>query len=59
MPDTENHDDLPSHAHERLAQMRGQGDKRTLFTSDLSVNEFLLVKEVEWLVLLDSLVNYL
>ena len=45
MPDTENHDDLPSHAHERLAQMRGQGDKRTLFTSDLSVNEFLLVKE--------------
>jgi uncharacterized protein YbjQ (UPF0145 family) len=39
------HGDLPSHAHERLAQMRGRGDKRGLFTSDLSVNEFLLVKE--------------
>lgn len=51
MPDEKNprqgqgHEDLPSHAHERLAQMRGKGDKRALFTSDLSVNEFLLVKE--------------
>ena len=49
MPDNNNpqqgHEDLPSHAHERLAQMRGRGDKRALFTSDLSVNEFLLVKE--------------
>jgi uncharacterized protein YbjQ (UPF0145 family) len=45
MTDSTNHEDLPSHAHERLAQMRGRGDKRTLFTSDLSVNEFLLVKE--------------
>jgi len=46
MPDnTQDHNDLPSHAHERLAQMRGQGGKRALFTSDLSVNEFLLVKE--------------
>ena len=51
MPDGKNprqgqgHEDLPSHAHERLAQMRGKGDKRALFTSDLSVNEFLLVKE--------------
>jgi len=46
MPDNpQDHNDLPSHAHERLAQMRGHGAKRTLFTSDLSVNEFLLVKE--------------
>ena len=33
--------DLPAHARERLADMRA----RRLFTSDLSVNEFLLVKE--------------
>jgi uncharacterized protein YbjQ (UPF0145 family) len=33
--------DLPQHARERLAEMR----KRKLFTSDLSVSEFLLVKE--------------
>jgi uncharacterized protein YbjQ (UPF0145 family) len=32
---------LPQHARERIAEMR----KRKLFTSDLSVNEFLLVKE--------------
>jgi uncharacterized protein YbjQ (UPF0145 family) len=37
--------DLPAHARERLAQMRGQGGQRGLFTSDLSVNEFLLVRE--------------
>ena len=35
------HADLPAHARERLAKMRS----RKLFTSDLSVNEFLLVKE--------------
>ena len=34
--------DLPVHARERLAQMR----QHRFFTSDLSVNEFLLVKEV-------------
>src|SRR5690349_7599380 len=33
--------DLPQHARERLAQMR----ERKLFTSDLSVNEFVLVRE--------------
>jgi len=33
--------DLPTHARERLAGMR----TKKLFTSDLSVNEFLLVKE--------------
>jgi uncharacterized protein YbjQ (UPF0145 family) len=36
---------IPSHAHERLAAMRGAGGQKPLFTSDLSVNEFLLVKE--------------
>jgi len=35
------HDDLPVHAKERLADMR----KRRLFTSDLSVSEFVLVRE--------------
>jgi uncharacterized protein YbjQ (UPF0145 family) len=33
--------DLPQHARERLMQMR----QKKLFTSDLTVNEFLLVKE--------------
>jgi uncharacterized protein YbjQ (UPF0145 family) len=33
--------EIPAHARERLAEMR----KRKFFTSDLSVNEFLLVKE--------------
>jgi uncharacterized protein YbjQ (UPF0145 family) len=33
--------EIPTHAHERLASMR----KKRFFTSDLSVNEFLLVKE--------------
>jgi len=32
---------IPAHAHERLAAMK----KKRFFTSDLSVNEFLLVKE--------------
>jgi uncharacterized protein YbjQ (UPF0145 family) len=33
--------EIPAHAHERLAEMR----EKKFFTSDLSVNEFLLVKE--------------
>ncbi|HEX9058445.1 MAG TPA: heavy metal-binding domain-containing protein [Ktedonobacterales bacterium] len=37
--------EVPAHALERLRGMRGEGGKRGLFTSDLSVNEFLLVKE--------------
>jgi uncharacterized protein YbjQ (UPF0145 family) len=43
--DDKSYAELPSSAHERLQHMRGDG-KRVLFTSDLSVNEFLLVKEV-------------
>src|SRR5574337_1801566 len=45
MSDNDLHADLPSHAHERLKEMRGSGGRRRLFTSDLSVNEFLLIKE--------------
>jgi uncharacterized protein YbjQ (UPF0145 family) len=37
---------VPEDAHKRLKEMRGSSGKRVLFTSDLSVNEFLLVKEV-------------
>ena len=37
--------DLPQHARERLQQMAGGGGKAQFFTSDLSVNEFLLVKQ--------------
>jgi uncharacterized protein YbjQ (UPF0145 family) len=37
--------DLPQHAKERLHNMQGEGGHHRLFTSDLSVNEFLLVKE--------------
>ncbi len=37
--------DLPAHARERLLAMRGKDEQHRLFTSDLSVNEFLLVKE--------------
>src|SRR6266700_2239616 len=37
--------DLPLHARERLSIMRGDATRRGLFTSDLSVNEFLLVRE--------------
>jgi uncharacterized protein YbjQ (UPF0145 family) len=40
-PDTAPAADLPQHAKERLVHMR----KSRFFTSDLSVNEFLLVKE--------------
>jgi uncharacterized protein YbjQ (UPF0145 family) len=36
---------LPEAARERLQRMRGQGASPNLFTSDLSVNEFLLVRE--------------
>src|SRR5438270_7638817 len=36
---------LPDAARQRLAQMRGGEGKRGLFTSDLSVNEFLLVRQ--------------
>jgi uncharacterized protein YbjQ (UPF0145 family) len=36
--------DLPQHAAERLREMSGEGGQQRLFTSDLSVNEFLLVK---------------
>ncbi len=37
--------DLPDHARERLNIMRGDATHKALFTSDLSVNEFLLVRE--------------
>ena len=37
--------EMPEHALERLRGMRGGDGRRGLFTSDLSVNEFLLVKE--------------
>ncbi|HEV2582917.1 MAG TPA: heavy metal-binding domain-containing protein [Ktedonobacteraceae bacterium] len=37
--------DLPEHARQRLMQMRGDATRRGLFTSDLSVNEFLLTRE--------------
>ena len=36
---------IPAHAKERLVEMRGAGESRRLFTSDLSTSEFLLVKE--------------
>ena len=36
---------LPAHAKSRLAAMRQDATHKGLFTSDLSVNEFLLVKE--------------
>lgn len=35
---------LPQHAAERMREMSGGGDQARLFTSDLSVNEFMLVK---------------
>ena len=37
--------DLPVHARERLSRMRKDASHTGLFTSDLSVNEFLLVRE--------------
>src|SRR5437763_1118537 len=36
---------VPAHALQRLREMRGDGQQAALFTSDLSVNEFLLVKQ--------------
>lgn len=36
---------IPAAARQRLADMKAGGGKRGLFTSDLSVNEFLLVRE--------------
>lgn len=36
---------LPEAARQRLLDMSGKGNKPALFTSDLSINEFLLVKE--------------
>lgn len=36
---------LPPHARARLGSMRGDATHRGLFTSDLSVNEFLLTRE--------------
>jgi uncharacterized protein YbjQ (UPF0145 family) len=36
---------LPAAARQRLLNMRGGAGKRGLFTSDLSINEFLLVRE--------------
>lgn len=36
---------LPQAAQDRLAEMRGSEGHRKLFTSDLSVNEFLLVRD--------------
>lgn len=37
--------DLPGHALERLHRMQGDATHHGLFTSDLSINEFLLVRE--------------
>jgi uncharacterized protein YbjQ (UPF0145 family) len=37
--------DLPAHARERLQRMHGDAQHAALFTSDLSINEFLLVRE--------------
>jgi uncharacterized protein YbjQ (UPF0145 family) len=38
-------DDLPAHARERLGQLTAHCNQKGMFTSDLSVNEFLLVRE--------------
>jgi uncharacterized protein YbjQ (UPF0145 family) len=45
MPSVPQGEDLPSHARERLSIMRGDAKHHALFTSDLSINEFLLVRE--------------
>ena len=37
--------DLPEHAIDRLKELRSENNPKGVFTSDLSVNEFLLVKE--------------
>jgi len=41
----ETYQDLPEHALERLKGLRSQGNPGGVFTSDLSVNEYLLVRE--------------
>lgn len=38
-------DNLPEHALERLRGLRSQGNPKGVFTSDLSVNEYLLIRE--------------
>jgi len=40
-----NANDIPQHAAERLQELRSQNNPKGVFTSDFSVNEFLLVKE--------------
>src|ERR1700730_3162176 len=45
MTNDPNFNQLPTHAQERLSEMRGSPGQRRLFTSDLSTSEFLLVKE--------------
>lgn len=37
--------DLPEHALERLRGLRSEGNPKGVFTSDLSVNEYLLIRE--------------
>jgi uncharacterized protein YbjQ (UPF0145 family) len=37
--------EIPQSARDRLNRMEGEGGSRRLFTSDLSTNEFLLIKE--------------
>ena len=37
---------MPAAAVQRLKEMRGEGGKRPLFTSDLTVNEFLLIRQL-------------
>lgn len=38
--------ELAAHSHQRLDELRGKGGKAGMFTSDLTVNEFLLVKQL-------------
>ncbi len=45
MSDQPSPSDLPEDALRRLREMRGGEGRRSLFTSDLSISEFLLVKE--------------
>ena len=42
---TDRQPDIPQHAMERLKGLRGQGHPGGIFTSDFSVNEFLLVRK--------------
>jgi uncharacterized protein YbjQ (UPF0145 family) len=45
MPDNAGQE-LAAHSHQRLDELRGKGGKQGLFTSDLTVNEFLLIKQL-------------